>query len=1038
MKRLSFLVLILAAHVVHAQTASTGVPYFQQRVQYLLEATFHDDLSSPSITGTGSLDYTNNSPDSLSDLYFHLYWNLFTHGSYGESAPNRDHSEDQGYGHGGITVSTWLVSRAGEAVPARITIDNTVARLTLDRSIAPGETYRISFEWSGILPNYGIRSTWGFHDNAARNFATAQWYPQICVYDNFGWHPDQYVGMGEFYTDYGSFDVTLNMPQRFGTVVSTGYQTNLSELKPQYAERLEFARSHPDSVVRVVDNSSFTFKPIQASEPLVKWMFHADSVRDFAWAADEAYIWDAIYHNGILHHALYWDGSRPLWETEGAKLAEFTISHNSRVAGQYLYPNAYLCETYEGGMEYPGIVFIGPYSDPRQHWAQNTMMHELGHEWYPMMMGSNETDYGYMDEGFNTFLTTLTHEAYFGRYNNAGEGSHDDERTANYREAIVQQLSGYQEPTRQKADMYQSYRNYANATYPHTGSVFFMLRYVMGETAFSHFLHLYYDRWHLKHPYPDDLLNAANDVERVEGDTNRVRSRGDLRWFFDEWFDKTWTLDYAIEDFSVRGTTASVTIARKGRAVMPLDLVFQMWDGTTVQKWIPVDDWLRTVADQRTYTFDFTNPPLSVRINPTNELLDDDRLNNASGLLPPITLDMRLKNLLPSPHDPRPIDAYEFRLAPWIGPASVAGYGGASLGLTLQGSYLDVRDRMAIGPRIEHFDLEFAGSKLKIGGVLQYHTVLDAISPFSDLDIALADIGHEQIVIANYAHVVTQRGDPTPIHIFGGGYALTGDLFGTTSVPLNRLFGNYTYHFENGWDEFSMGGQFEAGVGDPRTTYTKLSGVMNDWVDLGKTWSIYLRGFAGTMQPIKTPILPEVLFNLGGASASDRVVDVYTTNMGSDLRSKIRNLAMSGPMVRAYSSEIGRVATSATFELNTFTLSPSHLLHWLALGAQYLPFIGPAIRPTAVYAPRIFDLSIFGDAGLVTNAFCTCSLKSELRSDFGLGVKFNGFGSRTDRDLHMDFDRSEFRLDVPLWMSHPDDGKARWAPRLVAVVRQNF
>jgi aminopeptidase N len=245
-----------------------------------------------------------------------------------------------------------------------------------------------------------------------------------------------------------------------------------------------------------------------------------------------------------------------------------------------------------------------------------------------------------MDEGFNTFLTTLTHEAYFGRYNNQMEGSHDDERTANYRQAVLQQLSGYQEPTRQKADMFRSYRDYADATYPHTGSTFFMLRYVMGDTAFSHFLHLYYDRWHLKHPYPDDLINAANDIERVEGDTNRVRARGDLRWFFDEWFDKTWTLDYAVKSLSVRGNAATVTIERKGRAVMPIDLVFDLADGSKVRKWIPVDDWLRTVADERTYTFAFADQPRSVAINPSNELLDVNRLNNQSGLLPPIVADL--------------------------------------------------------------------------------------------------------------------------------------------------------------------------------------------------------------------------------------------------------------------------------------------------------------------------------------------------------------------------------------------------------------
>src|SRR6476469_7871942 len=162
-----------------------------------------------------------------------------------------------------------------------------------------------------------------------------------------------------------------------------------------------------------------------------------------------------------------------------------------------------MCETYEGGMEYPGIVFIGPYqSGTEYHYPQNTMMHELGHEWYPMMMGSNETDYGYMDEGFNTFITTFVMESYFGRYNTdigPGKGYNDDGRTSIRRQALLFQLSGNHEPSQTKADNYRNYRTYSTATYPHTSTVFFMLRYAMGETAFADFMKLYYERWRFKH-----------------------------------------------------------------------------------------------------------------------------------------------------------------------------------------------------------------------------------------------------------------------------------------------------------------------------------------------------------------------------------------------------------------------------------------------------------------------------------------------------------------------------------------------------------
>jgi hypothetical protein len=570
---LVLLALISLTRTLDAQPTARSTqptPYFQQHVSYMLNATMKDDPKTPHLEGEGTLHYSNNSSDTLHEVYFHLYWNLFTKGSYGEKAPNRDHSEDDSYDLEGITIKKFAqqLSSGPEDDLSSLEIDNTIMHLRLRKPIPPGGERTFTFEWIGQLPNYGIRSTWGYHDNGARNFATAQWYPQVCVYDQHGWHPDQYIGMGEFYSDYGMYDVTLNLPQSLGTVVSTGYQTNPEILTAEVRERLQFAKTHPDSIIHIADHSRDSVD--ENSNAVLTWKFHADSVRDFAWCADEAYIWDATYANGTMHHALYWDYSRGLWAREGAKIAKHTIQFDSKLAGQYLYPNLFMCETYEGGMEYPGLVFIGAYKgDGRDHDAQQTMMHEIGHQWYPMMMGSNETDYGYMDEGFNTFITTLAQEAYYGRYNNSydpGGQFNDDERASNYRWAWYEDASGLSEPAETKADLFLSYHSYAVATYGITNNVFFMLRYVMGDTAFAHFLHAYYDRWHLGHPYPDDLRAVAEEFDRKEGDTNRVKARGDLRWFFDEWFRKTWKLDYAIEGMHVTGNAVTVDIKRLERA----------------------------------------------------------------------------------------------------------------------------------------------------------------------------------------------------------------------------------------------------------------------------------------------------------------------------------------------------------------------------------------------------------------------------------------------------------------------------------------
>lgn len=1029
-------IVLLFGSLLYAQSPEPAAPaapqverYFQQSVHYTLDGTMLDDPAKPMLTGSGSLEYTNHSPDTLTEVYFHLYWNLFKNGSYGEQAPNRDHSDDDEYGSEGITVERFTESSGNTDLDRSrdIEIDNTILRLKLHTPLLPGASRRFRFDWRGQFPNFGIRSTWGFHDNRNRNFATAQWYPQVCVYDNHGWHPDQYIGMGEFYTDYGSFDVTLHLPASFTTVVSTGWQTNSEMLPAQLRTQLEFARQHPDSIVHISDHSA---DEIAKTKELTTWKFHADSVRDFAWCADDGYIWDAVYTNGTMHHALYWKNSKDFWGAEAARIARHSVQFFSKLAGQYLYPNLFMCETYEGGMEYPGIVYIGPYtSGSDYHYSQNTMMHEIGHQWYPMMMGSNETDYGYMDEGFNTFITTLAHEAWFGRWDNSygpDMGLHDDERTSNYRGAVKDMLGAFSEPPQTKADMFRTYYEYAVPTYDKTGSVFFMLRYVMGETAFNDFLKEYYNRWKLHHPYPGDLQQTAEDIERREGDTNRVRARGDLRWFFDQWFDKTWKLDYKLADLDVNGTSATVTIDRLERAVMPLDLVFTLADGSQVQKWIPVDDWLRTGAKRRTYTYSFASAPVKVEINPSLELLDINRLNNTSDWIPKIDA-KPLFSLTSS--SVKPIDAYAIRIAPF---AAYFKDDGGIFGATASGSYLDRDARMALGIR---YGTKYSSS-IPLGGVFEYHTVLDAISPLTDLEVEAVHADNRTLGGLKVGQVITQA-DNDPLHVITFSYDWShaaGSFLtrhtedwsptnpATMQYTLNRMELGYALHSTFDGHQFNLASTVEAGLGDPRTNYTKITGEANLRLQVTDNWDAFLRVFGGSSQPSNGATLPlQTSYWLSGANPLQTFEDIYASNFGSGVRDKIRNPVASGTYLRGYSLQdaSGRVAASSSVELSNNSLFPFNLLRSIPLVGRLFHFVG---------------LSLFADGGLVTDRFCTCRLKEDLRTDFGVGLRVN----RYLRYLDIDFDRTEARLDFPIYLSNPRAGEKMYAFRMTAAVRQNF
>ncbi len=1010
--------------------ASDSRPYFQQRVHYTLDATMRDDLEHPKLDGKGSLDYTNNSPDTLREVYFHLYWNLFKPGSYGKlnSHDDEEDADDEG-AFEGITIThiAEKIASTERDATARCEVDNTILHLQLAEPILPHSSRTFTFEWKSEMPNFNERSTWGFHDyDSARSFSTAQWYPQICVYDNRGWHPDQYIGFGEFYTDYGMFDVTLHLPKSLATVVSTGWQTNPQILPASVRDHLAFARSHPDSLTNIDDRGRFSRR--QASRELQTWKFHADSVRDFAWCADEAFIWDAIYSNGTMHSALYWEGSRRFWGRDAARIAAFTVQTDSKNAGQYIYPNLFMCESFEGGMEYPGIVYIGPYTEEGPtHYAQNTMMHEIGHEWYPMMMGSNETDYGYMDEGFNTYITTLVQEAWFGRYGNyiePGYGTTNDERLQNQRESIQRQLSGFQEPAETKADLFQTYHTYSDATYPHTSSVFVMLRYTMGETAFKDFLHAYYDRWRCGHPYPNDLRDVAEEINLKEGDTSRVRARGDLRWFFDEWFDKTWKVDYGIASFKSEGNAAKVRISRLERGVMPIDLVFTMEDGSKEQRWIAVDDWLRTVSTEREYTFNFEKHPSSVEINPSGELLDVNRLNNTSGLLPKFEV-----SLLPKvSFDYKPLDAYAIRSAPYFGLLGTNLRGtdnGPVIGWTLLGSYMERTNRIAIGIRAE--DKNDILHPI-LGGVAQYHTAVDMLSPWTDIDVTVYGSQHSQFTLLRAAQMFspTESGSPSHTLDVSIGYGQMDQPGAFWPEGIRSLTVGYTFKIGSGSNYFAASFESDHGLDAEQTVHSKLAAMIDARLPIGGDWDIFLRGFGGSNQSVSSYTFPVIdHFDAGGVSPWQALRDRYGSNFGSNARALIRNPTESGPSLRGFAVDQiqGTYATTATFEFSNKSLFP---LGWL----KAIPYVGKALN--------MIGLSLFADAGVIANTIALGTLREQLVEDWGVGLRFRGDSYFLPRFYGVDLDRTEFRLDAPIYVSAPRPSDSKYAFRLLLGFRQNF
>ncbi|TAK65271.1 MAG: M1 family peptidase, partial [Bacteroidetes bacterium] len=535
------------------------------------------------------------------------------------------------------------------------------------------------------IPEGGERTS-----HAGRDYDIAQWYPQIAAYDKYGWDKSQYLGPAEFHNEYGAFDVNITLPKSF-TMGFSGELTNPEEVYPESVRTKLEAAKWKTETTRIADYSTAEWKNGEDTT-LVTWKFHAENVRDFAWSANENYIWDVSHfapndgEQPVTIHALYFPDKAEFW-TNAAEYGRHAISYFSEHFGRYAYKNCFVVEgPVGGGMEYPGITFIGHYGDKNSHSPFGVIVHEVGHNWFPMMVGSNETNFAFMDEGFTSFLTALATEAYWGRYNNSYVWtewyqkmlafSNDDVRADIQRSSHWLAKTGYEEPIATHIYRFKE-GHYGTSIYPKTAGVMYMLQYVLGDSAFEVAMKEYFRRWKFKHPYPEDFYAAMQ-----EASGNR-----DLRWFFNEWFERTFMCDYGIcglKSETVKNNDTPVYktsfhVYRTEKAIMPLDVEIEMEDGSKQTVWIPVDKWVNAEIDFDT-TIELPAKPVRAEINPDGRIMDVNRLNNRTGF-PKTTIEF--DNTI---HSINPIDSYLLRWRPsfWY-----TDEGGWNIGYKLTGSYLE-------------------------------------------------------------------------------------------------------------------------------------------------------------------------------------------------------------------------------------------------------------------------------------------------------------------------------------------------------------
>jgi hypothetical protein len=583
-----------------------GSKYWQQRVDYRIAATL--DAARNELRGRETIHYVNRSPDALPYLWLFVEQNLCEPNSVTNvlnQPPLVFLGTSFDFSCQGFNSAPRLESLTIGGREVKRTRYGTTLRVDLDSALAPGRSIDLTAVWHFNPPPQG-GGRMG-HDGPL--YEIAQWYPRVAVYDDVkGWNHEPYIGAGEFYLEYGDFDVTLTVPAE-DIVAATGELVNPEQvLTAAQRQRLALAR-RSDTAIAIIRadeaGKPALTRPAAGGTRTHTWHFTARNVRDFAFAAGPNLRWDASGYKGILIEDLY----RPSADKWGEvnRIGREAIKYYSEQWYPYPYSHATTVEGPVEGMEYPMLTFT-PNSPTRED-QQWVIAHEFGHEWFPMVVGSNERLYPWMDEGFNTFIDLGNAAKYF-----AGTPYGDTIEVHPlhlYREHAV---PGNEQPLIEKP---VEVRDLFWGGYQKPALMMQMLRYeVLGKDRFDAAFREYIRAWAFKHPTPADFFRLMRDQSGME-----------LDWFWRDWIFTTARLDQAVDSVA-RGLDGATRIHlhNRGTMVMPATVAVTYDDGTTQQVRLPIEMW--NLGDVFVYRVPDKRGVRRVVVDPNQALPDVDRSNN--------------------------------------------------------------------------------------------------------------------------------------------------------------------------------------------------------------------------------------------------------------------------------------------------------------------------------------------------------------------------------------------------------------------------
>ncbi len=610
-----------AGNAFRSAKGTPGPMYWQNNSSYLIHATLSE--RDTSLTGDVTITYTNNSPDQLDYLWLQLDQNIFQSSSRSVAATlyPGNYFGVLGNTNGGYNIKDVTVTYAGKTYSVQPIITDTRMQIRLNKALqSKGDKVSVKINFSFIIPVNGAGRFGKTYSKNGIIYQMAQWYQRMCVYDDVeGWNTLPYLGLGEFYCDYGNYDYYITAPAEM-IVYGSGDLKNAAEvLTAEQIKRLA-AAANSDKTVTIIGADELGKPSLRpASKENLTWHFTMNNTRDIAFAASKALIWDAAKVNlpsGKKALAMSCFPVESIGDTAWSRSTEYlkaSIEIYSKNFFEYPWNVAVSAAGSTEGMEYPGMIFNNYKETRASLWF--LISHEIGHNWYPMIVGSNERRYMWQDEGLNTYINFIANDIF-----NNGEYQEDDHYFEKefFASRDYTRFMQYKDPLMTVSDAMdaeQHYQYYGKTAY----GLNLLRTVVVGKERFDYAFKKYTEAWAFKHPTPYDFFHCINNA-----------TGEDLNWFWKEWFFTTWKLDQTITSVNYPDNDPSngalITIENKGKMIMPVILKIIQVNGQTETVKLPVEIWQRGGTWNLKY-------PSSVKIDkiildPDNVLPDMDRKNN--------------------------------------------------------------------------------------------------------------------------------------------------------------------------------------------------------------------------------------------------------------------------------------------------------------------------------------------------------------------------------------------------------------------------